>query len=88
MGAYNDNNMKFEREDKMKCLITLRSQTHALKAQKILYENRVPSSLIKLDNEYAKKGCSYGITFDCRNRAVVKKLLQDYSLPYSDIRTL
>lgn len=72
----------------MKCLITLRSQTYALKAQRILQQKGVPSSVIKLDAEYTKKGCSYGITFDCRNRAVVKTILQEYSLPYSDIRTL
>lgn len=72
----------------MTCLITLKSQTYSMKAQKILYENGISASVTKLDGEYAKKGCAYGIKFDCRNRIIVKRLLQDKNIQYSDIRSI
>lgn len=72
----------------MTCLITMRSETYSHKGVRALRENGIPSSITKLDPELSKKGCSYGIKFDCRHRAVVQRVLSDNKIPYSDIRSL
>ncbi len=67
------------------CLITLKSATFAMKAKKILSENSILSSIVKLDSEYTGKGCSHGIRVDCRHKARAEHLLKENSVPYSDI---
>lgn len=72
----------------MTCLMTLRSETSSQRARKVLFERGIAVSVLKLDGEYAKKGCTYGIKFDCRSKAVVESILSDNKIPYSDIRSL
>ena len=72
----------------MTCLITMRSETYALRAERVLKSRGINSKKVKLDGEYSSRGCSYGIQLDCRNRAVVLSVLNEMSLPYSDIRSL
>lgn len=68
--------------------ITMRSETYARKAMRILSQNRIACSIVRLDGELAKKGCSYGVKIDGRARAVSIKLLSDNNIPYSDVRMI
>ena len=72
----------------MTCLITMRSETYALRAERVLKGRGISAKKIKLDGEYSVRGCSYGIQLDCRNRAVALSVLSEVGLPYSDVRSL
>ena len=69
------------------CLITLRSATYSLKAQKLFDEKGIASRTVKLDGDYAGKGCTHGIRIDCRSVPYAKRLMTEYGIPYSDIKT-
>jgi glutaredoxin len=69
------------------CLITLRSGTYSLKAKKLFDEKGLPAQTVKLDGEYAGKGCTHGLRLDCRNVPYAKRLMNEYGIPYSDIKT-
>lgn len=70
------------------CLITLKSQTYAMKAQMIITKSGIPVRSVKLDGDYTKRGCTHGIRFDCRYKASVQKLLRDNGVSYSDIKNV
>lgn len=70
-----------------RCLMTLRSTTYAMRAQTILRDHGIEARTLKLDGEYAKKGCTHGIRFACQNRALAERLLRENGIPYSEIRT-
>lgn len=72
----------------MTCLITMRSETYALRAERVLQNRGISAKKVKLDGEYSSRGCSYGIQLDCRSRAVALSVLSEMSLPYSDVRSL
>ena len=70
------------------CLITLRSLTYAMKAQKLLKERGIDAASVKLDGEYSRKGCGYGVRFDIRLRRQAEQIMRENGIPYSDIKTL
>ncbi len=72
----------------MTCLITMRSETYARRAEKALKSRGILSKTVKLDGEYTARGCAYGIRLDCRSRAVALSVLGEINLPYSDVRSL
>jgi len=69
------------------CLITLRSATYSMKVKKLFDEKGVAAQAVKLDGDYAGKGCTHGIRIDCRSVPYAKRLLSEYGIPYSDIKT-
>lgn len=70
------------------CLITLRSSTYSLKAQKLFEEKGIASRAVKLDGDYLGRGCTHGIRIDCRHTGSARRLLSEYGIPYSDIKTI
>ncbi len=72
----------------MTCLITMRSETYALRAERVLMSRGIMAKKVKLEHEYSSRGCSYGIQLDCRNRAVALSVMNEINLPYSDVRSL
>ena len=66
----------------------MRSETYALRAERVLKGRGISAKKIKLDGEYSSRGCSYGIQLECRNRAVALSILNEVSLPYSDVRSI
>ena len=75
-------------KDMASCLITLRSATYSMKAKRVLDEKGIGAKAVKLDGEYAGKGCTHGIRIDCRNVPYAKRLMAEYGIPYSDIKTV
>ncbi|MBP3495410.1 MAG: DUF3343 domain-containing protein [Clostridia bacterium] len=59
--------------------------TYALKAKKALTENYIDSEIIKLEPYMSKKGCSYGIRFDCVNLYAVESVFKRKSVKYTEI---
>ncbi len=69
------------------CLASLKSMTYAIKAKKVLAQYYINSEIIKLDSSMMKKGCNYGIKFDCINLYAVEKALKEHNVKYSQIIT-
>lgn len=69
------------------CIASLKSMTYAIKAQKILSNYYISSEIIKLDTTLSKKGCSYGVKFDCINLYSAEKALNNNNIKYSQIIT-
>lgn len=57
----------------------------ALKAQRVLNENYIRSEIIKLEPYMTKKGCAYGIKFDCMDVYSVENALKQKRVKYTEI---
>jgi hypothetical protein len=62
--------------------------THAMKAKSTLYEHGIYAEIIKLEPKMTKRGCAYGISFDCINLALVEDALNSRKIKYSEILSL
>ena len=67
------------------CVASLRSMTIALKAKKVLNEAFIDCEIIKLEPHMTKRGCAYGIKFDCINIYSVEKVLKQIRVKYTEI---
>lgn len=67
------------------CVASLRSMTMALKAQKVLNEAYISSEIIKLEPYMTKKGCAYGIKFNCMDVYSVENALNENRVKYTQI---
>ena len=67
------------------CIIALKSMTYAFKAKKALDDSLIESEIIKLEPQMTKKGCAYGISFNCINLENVQCALKKFSIRYSEI---
>lgn len=70
------------------CIASMKSMTYAIKAQRALSSNYINSEIIKLDSNMTKKGCSYGVRFDCINLQVAERALKSHGVKYSQIITV
>ena len=70
------------------CIITLRSETYSQRAGKLLRENGIQSSVVRLGGEYSANGCGHGVKFDCKSKAQVVRLMKENGIPFSDIKAL
>ena len=67
------------------CVASLRSMTMALKAKKVLNEAYIDCEIIKLEPHMTKRGCAYGIKFDCINIYSVENVLKQNRVKYTEI---
>lgn len=67
------------------CVASLRSMTIALKAKKVLNEAFIECEIIKLEPHMTKRGCAYGIKFDCINIYSVENVLKQNRVKYTEI---
>lgn len=70
------------------CVASLKSMTIALKAKKVLNNAFIDCEIIKLEANMTKKGCGYGIKFDCMNYYSVEKVLNENKVNYTQILSL
>ncbi len=47
------------------CRAATESMTMAMKAKRLLAANAIRASVVKISSEQAKRGCTYGIEFQC-----------------------
>ena len=59
--------------------------THAIKAKKALDEYFIDSEIVKLDPTMTKKGCAYGVKFNCVNLDSVNNAFKRYSIRYTEL---
>ena len=67
------------------CVVSLKSMTIALKAKKALNEAFIGCEIIKLEPHMTKKGCAYGVQFDCLNFNNVESILKHNKVKYTEI---
>ncbi len=69
------------------CIASLKSLTYAIKAQKVLSNYYINAEIVKLDSTNNKKGCSYGVKFDCINLYSAENALKNNNVKYFQIIT-
>lgn len=57
------------------CAAYIGSTTLAMKAQKALAAEAIASSVIKVNSSRTRRGCAYGVSFDCTQADNVKAIL-------------
>ena len=67
------------------CIASLRSMTLAIKAKKALNQANIFVEIVKLDPNMTKKGCAYGINFNCLDLIKVQDVLNRNQVKYSEI---
>lgn len=67
------------------CIASLKSMTHAIKAKNALSDYYIDAEIIKLDPQMTKKGCAYGVRFNCVNLSSAQEALKKWSVKYTDI---
>ena len=59
--------------------------TQAIKVKNFLENSYINCEIIKLDSNMTKKGCSYGVEFQCINYYKVNSLLENSDIKYNQI---
>lgn len=67
------------------CVASLKSITQANKAKKALDAANIQADIIKLEPHLTKKGCGYGIRFNCLSLKNVEIILKNKFIKYSEI---
>jgi hypothetical protein len=70
------------------CVASVRSMTYAQKAKKALENHLIECEIIKLEPNMTKKGCAYGVKFQCINLYAAKDALDKNSVKYTEIISL
>ena len=50
------------------CIAEIGSMTQAMRAQNVLAETAIPSTIVKTDSSKSNKGCAYGLSLDCEQK--------------------
>ncbi|MBE6533441.1 MAG: DUF3343 domain-containing protein [Ruminococcaceae bacterium] len=57
------------------CIAEIGSMTQAMKAQRVLAEAAIPTTVIKSNSSKNAKGCAYGVSFACAQEENVQNAL-------------
>lgn len=63
------------------CTASLNSLTYAIKAQKELAGAGIDARVVKLDASMSRRGCTYGVEFDCSVGRAVRSALGNARVP-------
>lgn len=66
-------------------IISFKSMTMAIRASKTLNENYIENEIIKLEPNMTKKGCAYGIKFNCIDINSVTNVFKQKRVKYTEI---
>lgn len=58
-----------------RCTAATSSLTFCMKAQRLLADSGIRSTIVKLDPSMSRRGCAYGIEFDCDSRQEARSIL-------------
>lgn len=67
------------------CIISLKSNTYAQKVRKILSNHGINIEIVRLEPQKTKRGCSYGISFQCEKLYYVKTVLNQNNIDYLEM---
>ena len=63
----------------------MKSMTYAMKAEKALSAKKINCEIVKIDPQLTKRGCSYGVKFDCGRLDDLNKVFSEKGINYGDI---
>ena len=61
---------------KRACVAVIGSMTQAMRAQKALERASIPARVEKADSSATRRGCAYGVTYDCSWEGAVREVLR------------
>ena len=67
------------------CIASLKSMTHAIKAKNALSDYYIDAEIVKLEPNMTKKGCAYGVRFNCVNLSSAYEAFKKWSIKYTEI---
>lgn len=70
-----------------KTVLSIGSVTHAIKAQRALSDNNVPSKVVKTKITKSGKGCTYGVETERMYYVTAEKILDSYGISHSIVIT-
>ena len=56
------------------CIAEIGSMTQAMRAQRILGESAIPTTVVKSNSTNSNKGCAYGVSFPCSYKENVERI--------------
>ena len=65
-----------------KTVFSIGSVTHAIKAQKILGDEAIPSKVVKTQNDHRGRGCVYGVEIDGFYYRSAMQILSSHGIRY------
>lgn len=66
------------------CTAYIGSTTLAMKAQRALAAEAISSSVTKVNLSRTRRGCAYGVSFDCAQQSNVKAILMRANIPVKE----
>ena len=71
-------------EKRGSCTAELGSMTQAMKAQRILAEAAIPTTVHKMEASSSRRGCSYGIRYVCSQEKNIRTVLSQAHIAVKD----
>lgn len=65
-----------------KCVFSIGSVTHAIKAQRALSDLSLPSKIVKTKNDSHGRGCVYGVELDAFYCKAASDIFKKYGIPH------
>ena len=69
----------------MSCVASMRSMTQAMRAKYALVSDGINCEIVSLPPSLTRRGCAYGIRFECRFENSVRNRLQSLGMRSSEI---
>ncbi len=66
-------------------VLTMTSQTNAIKAQRLLQRNGIPARMIRVSPKRTKNGCSWGLRMDVYAVNLAVMLLEKEGISFGEI---
>lgn len=66
------------------CILTTGSVTQAMKARRILAEYSIPANTTKISTSQNKRGCVYGIEFNCTQMTNIRRILGNAGISFEE----
>ena len=73
------------KDKQMMCIVSMRTMTQALRAQRVLSERGIRSEIVSLDATLTKNGCAYGLQLMCRDVRAVERILKESGIKYGEV---
>ena len=67
------------------CIASMKTITSAHMARKALASAGIVSNIVSIDPNITRKGCAYGIGFNCGDAVRVKRVLKEKGIAYGEI---
>ena len=71
-----DNSSQYYNKETDGCFASMVSLTAAMKAQKILTREMIPSNVVKNQQTDSRRGCSYKLVFSCGHERNVRNIFE------------